>query len=73
MERKDGDDWVLACRSCDVNGIRDGDIGKTTGDECVKKNLVTLGVCIKNGLWIELSGGVSYAETIHGPNMDNGR
>jgi len=32
-------------------------------DECVKKDMVKW-VSIGNGLWIELDGGVSYAETV---------
>jgi len=39
VERQDSDDRVSACRSVEVNGVRDRCRGRTTWDECVKKDL----------------------------------
>jgi len=35
MERENSDDWVLACRSFEVNGVRDRGRGRQNWDECV--------------------------------------
>jgi len=44
VEIKDSDDWVSACRSFEVNGVRYRGRGRKTWDECVKKDLVELGL-----------------------------
>jgi len=41
VERKDIGDWVSACRSFEVNGVRDK--GRGTWNEFAKKYLVELG------------------------------
>jgi len=43
VERKDTDDWVSACRSVEINGVRDRGRGRKTLDDCVK-DLVELGL-----------------------------
>jgi len=42
-ERKDSDDWVSAC-SFQINGVRHTDRARKTLNECVKKDLVELGL-----------------------------
>jgi len=42
VESKDSDDWVSACRSFKVNGVREMDSGRKTWDEYVKE-LVKIG------------------------------
>jgi len=44
VERKNSDDWVSACESFEVNGIRHRGKGRETCDECVKKYFVELGL-----------------------------
>ena len=45
MERKNGDDWVSACRNVVVAGVRCvGQRGRKTWRECVKKDTDELGL-----------------------------
>jgi len=44
VKRKDSDDNVSACRRFEVNEVRNIGRGRTTWDECVKKDLVELGL-----------------------------
>jgi len=37
-------DWDSACKSVEVNGVRDRGCGRKTWDECVKKASVGLGL-----------------------------
>jgi len=39
VERENSDDWDSAYRRLKVNGVRDSGRGRTTWDECVKKDL----------------------------------
>jgi len=41
---KDTDDWVTVCRGFEVNGVSDRGRGRKTWNECVKKDLVELGL-----------------------------
>jgi len=43
VERKDSDDWVLACRSFEVYGVRYKGRCRKTLDECAKKDLFKFG------------------------------
>ena len=44
MERKDGDDWVSACRSIEVAGVRGRSKGRKTWDEFVKGDMDLFGL-----------------------------
>jgi len=44
LKRKDSVYWVSACRSFEVNGVRDKGRYRKTWDECVKKDLLDLGL-----------------------------
>jgi len=64
---KDSEDWVSACRSFEVNGVQDRGRGKNTWNECVKKDLVELGLHREYAL-------NCYAETVQPrASMDSGR
>jgi len=54
-----GNDWVSGCGTFEVKGVNDRGKGRKTWDECVKKDLVALHL-----VWIVLTGGVLYAETV---------
>ena len=44
VERKDSDDWVSACRSFEVMGMRSRGRCRKTWDECVKEDMAVLGL-----------------------------
>ena len=44
MEHKSGDDWVSACRNVVVAGVRCVGRGRKTCYECVKNDMVELGL-----------------------------
>jgi len=44
VERKDSDDLVSACRHFKVNGVRNRVRGRKAWDECMKKDLIKLGL-----------------------------
>ena len=44
MERKSGDDWVSACRNVVVAEVRCAGRGRKTWYECVKDDMVELGL-----------------------------
>jgi len=66
-------DWVSACRSFEVNEVRDRGKGRKTWDECVKKHLVELGLHRKWALDRVRWRGLVCRNRPTGASMDNGR
>ena len=60
VERKNGDDWVSACRNVVVAGVRCAGRGRKTWRECVKDDMDELGLHSEWVVWI--CGEASYRE-----------
>jgi len=79
VERKDSDYSVSACRGSEFNGVRDRGRGRKTWDECVKKDLVEMGLH-RSWALIKL-GGQSHIQkpckhlqrTLNGDDDDDGQ
>ena len=56
VERRSGDDWVLACRNVVVAGVRCVGRGRKTWYECVKDDMKSM-VCTLNGQCSGICGG----------------
>ena len=56
VERKGNDDWVSACRSFGVAGVKSRGRGEETWNECVRQDMDLLGLRKKWVHRIELSG-----------------
>ena len=48
VERKDDNDWVKRCITCEVEGIRQKGHPKKTWWDCVKNNMESLGLSQKD-------------------------
>ena len=61
MERKSGDDWVLACRNVVVAGVRCAGKGRKTWRECVRDDMEELGLhpewVVFRDMWRDLISG----------------
>ena len=44
LERKSPDDWVSACRDLEVDGVKRKGRSRTTWEECVRNDMVSLGL-----------------------------
>ena len=62
MERKNGDDWVLACRNVVVAGLRCAGRGRKTLRECMKDDMYMSWVYTLNGWCSGICGEASYRE-----------
>ena len=64
VERKNGDDWVSACRSVVVAEVRCADRGRKTWRECVKNDMDELGLhtewVVFRDMWRSLISGKTF-------------
>ena len=63
VERKNGDDWVSACRNVVVAGVRCVGWGRKTWRECVKDDMKKLGLHAEWAVFREVWRGLISGQT----------